>query len=1026
MNGVHIISPTLPLAPSEPKTNSLPMRKPLLITVVSLFMLLPLNLYAGGIKGRVFDKNTKDPLPGANIVVKGTVIGAAADVNGLFSIPNVPAGRQTIEVSYIGYNKETVVLTIPDKGILTRDFALTVDVIPGQEVVVLAQAQGQMQAINQQLASNKIASIVSEARIQELPDFNAAQALSRLPGVSTLESSGEANKVVIRGIAPQYNTISVEGVKLASTGSSQIGITSLGLTAGNVNNDRSVDLSMVSPYMIKSISVYKSLTPDMNANSIGGSVNMELREAPSGLHYDLLWQSGYTAMTKNFGNYRAVGSLSTRLYNELFGIYILGNAERYDRDADNMSATYATTQKTVDTTTGYRPVEVTTVTLNRHIETRERYGANLIADYKLPAGHIKFVNMFTRLISDYDDYNTVIGYKEKYLDFRLRQGKNTTDLSVNSLELKYDWNWLATDAKFAATTSRNWLPETPFARFRQTGGITGVIQDNTIPDSLKKQIVFYGPEKALLSDISLFKSLYTEKNYSANTNLKIPYRFGSFIQGYIKFGGEIRHQKNNNDQAAPYAGMQRGSDIQELIIDTLAAMYNLPLDSASARFSGASFMGDEDLLKPFLDNRFGQIYYVCNPDIFYKMAKFLSSDTLFKGRVGGPQQTGGWYNGIFQTLANDYHFTEDYYATYMMGELNFWKFLIVGGYRYEKTKSKYTTYNMFDMRSPDTQKADTAIATPKSEFLLPMVQIKFAPFKWVNFRYSYTQTLARPDYHALSPKVSMSSDRRNVWAGNPDLRPAQAFNQDAALTFHSNYLGLLAVGAFYKTIEDFTYYTRYQLYDTTVYEGVKTTKDFVISGSRPENGAFLNTYVNSKYPAYVKGLEIDFQTRLWYLPWHLDGIVLGLNYTKIKSETKYPYRDSKTVLFPNPKGGRPITKTVTFDSTRAGRLIYQPDDILNAHVGYEIGGFSARLSFVFQGNSVNSIGAFPEEDGYTKDYFRVDFSARQKLPWYGMEVYLDVNNLNNRKNEAAQNSINGFTNIKHYGLVANAGIRLRL
>jgi len=80
----------------------------------------------------------------------------------------------------------------------------------------LRKAQGQVQAINQQLASDKIVSIVSEAKIQELPDFNAAEAIGRLPGVSTLQSSGEANKVVVRGMAPQYNEVAVGGITLAS------------------------------------------------------------------------------------------------------------------------------------------------------------------------------------------------------------------------------------------------------------------------------------------------------------------------------------------------------------------------------------------------------------------------------------------------------------------------------------------------------------------------------------------------------------------------------------------------------------------------------------------------------------------------------------------------------------------------------------------------------------------------------------------------------------------------------------------
>ncbi|HQM37146.1 MAG TPA: carboxypeptidase-like regulatory domain-containing protein, partial [Candidatus Marinimicrobia bacterium] len=267
-----------------------------------IFILMTQSLWAKGtIRGRVYDKNTKDPLSYANIMIKGTTIGTAADADGMYSITNTPDGPQTVVVSYIGYVTLEVDLNIPDGGTVRRDFGLEPEVLQGKEVIVTAQALGQIQAINQQLASDKIASIVSEARIQELPDFNAAQALSRLPGVSTLESSGEANKVVIRGLAPQYNAVAVEGIKLASTGSTQMGVSALGNTAGSISNDRSVDLSLVSPYMIKSISVYKSLTPDMNANSIGGSVNMELREAPSQLHYDLMWQSGYTAKTENFG-----------------------------------------------------------------------------------------------------------------------------------------------------------------------------------------------------------------------------------------------------------------------------------------------------------------------------------------------------------------------------------------------------------------------------------------------------------------------------------------------------------------------------------------------------------------------------------------------------------------------------------------------------------------------------------------------------------------------------------------------------
>jgi TonB-dependent receptor len=403
------------------------------------------------------------------------------------------------------------------------------------------------------------------------------------------------------------------------------------------------------------------------------------------------------------------------------------------------------------------------------------------------------------------------------------------------------------------------------------------------------------------------------------------------------------------------------------------------------------------------------------------MARYLNISPQWAGRAtGGPDQTGGWYNGMFQNLANSYEYKEDYYASYLMSEINLRNFQVVGGVRYENTQSEFTAYNMYDMRNPQAQDCDTVVTHPKNEFWLPMVQTKYSPLKWFDVRYAYTQTLARPDYHQLSPKITYDSPAMNVRAGNPDLVPAHAYNHDLSLSFHSNKLGLLTVGGFYKTIKDFTYSTRYKLHPTAVSEDVKTLSDFSIMGIPPSDGANLNTYINSPHPAYVKGLEFDFQTRLWYLPYGLDGVVLGINYTMIESDATYPLRDEVTDYSVRP----PVT--TTYDSTRAGRLIYQPNDIMNSYIGYDYRGFSARLSFIFQGNSVSYIGPFPVQDGYTKDYFRIDASARQTLPLTGMELYLDVINFNGERNSAAQRSIDGFTSVKHYGTVVNLGLRYRL
>jgi TonB-dependent receptor len=986
---------------------------------------------SGTIKGKVIDKTTGDDLPGANIVVVNTSLGAAADLDGNFVLHFVPAGKWTMKVSYIGYNAVTEEIEVAANATLEKNFSLTPTTLMGEEVIVTAQARGQAEAINQQLASNKIANIVSEARIQELPDFNAAQAISRLPGVSTQQSSGEANKVVIRGLAPQYNQVAVGGITLASTGSNQIGVTSVGgLTSGNVTNDRSVDLTMVTPYMIKSIEVYKTLTPDMEANAIGGYVNMDLREAPDGFRTDLLYQSGYTQKTNEYGNYRAVLSASNRFFKNKLGIYLLGNLEQYDRSADNMNSGYQIASTTLNET-GYRAVRVTQVTLNRHLETRKRYGGNLILDYALPSGSIKAVNMFSRLNSNYRDYNTILDYTSiNYpINFRYRSGDGNTDLAVNSLEFTNDFKFISVDIKVANTYSRNNLPTSPLYAFFQNNGIShqhSVTGDtNVVPENLT-HFVNYGPDTlTLLGSTSLFASDYHENDQIYKGDFKIPMNFGSVLSGFFKFGGEYRYNFHRLDQSTPYISINRGTagntDINRQVVDSLLRFYPNLVFGTTNQLTASNFTsGDTKLTNSFLDDKFGGIYWACDPSVLNWMMNYISHNPYLLAY----NSVGGWFNGPYQNLPNDYKYVERYYAAYLMSEFDIGsKFMAVGGARFEENKGLYEAFNLMDERNPASQPFFPVTVYPESHYWLPMVQAKYNLGDWGDLRYAYTQTLARPDYTQLSPHFNISADSpKNINSGNPKLVPAQAYNHDILLTLHSNTIGLFSIGGFYKEIKHFTYATSYHLHSKAVYdrfgiEGLDSLNSFAPFLTSADDDATLNTFINSRYLAYVRGIEADFQTRFWYLPAPLNGVVLGINYTHVWSKATYPYFDEKAL--------RGVI-TVFTDSTRIGRLVDQPNDILNAYLGYDYKGFSARVSCVFQGNSVTFIGAYPEQDGFSKDYFRVDFSARQRLPWKGLELFLDVNNLNSESNIAAQQSLSGFTSENYYGLTANLGIRYQL
>ncbi|HTO94333.1 MAG TPA: carboxypeptidase-like regulatory domain-containing protein, partial [Bacteroidota bacterium] len=234
---------------------------------LSLFPLLiaPVMLSAQvTLRGSVADSVTHETLVGANVYIPGTALGGVTDREGKFTIARVPAGSRTLRASYIGYRSRDIAIDIGANDV-TLNFRLVPDVIQGAEVLVTAQMKGQVAAVNQQITSNTIVNVISEEKIKELPDANAAEAIGRLPGVSIIRSGGEASKVILRGMGDQFTSFTIDGVRIPATDA----------------NSRGVDLSMFSQGTLAGVELFKALTPDMDGDAIAGSINMVTRKAPS-------------------------------------------------------------------------------------------------------------------------------------------------------------------------------------------------------------------------------------------------------------------------------------------------------------------------------------------------------------------------------------------------------------------------------------------------------------------------------------------------------------------------------------------------------------------------------------------------------------------------------------------------------------------------------------------------------------------------------------------------------------------------
>ena len=129
------------------------MTKRITLLVTLIFFSFSVVLFSGTtgkIKGKITDRDTKEPLIGANIILEGTSLGAATDLNGDYFIINVPPGKYTLIVSYIGYQRTRIVdVEVFVDRTLTRDVELVSSSYQTGEVVIIAQREKNRDGQNQ-------------------------------------------------------------------------------------------------------------------------------------------------------------------------------------------------------------------------------------------------------------------------------------------------------------------------------------------------------------------------------------------------------------------------------------------------------------------------------------------------------------------------------------------------------------------------------------------------------------------------------------------------------------------------------------------------------------------------------------------------------------------------------------------------------------------------------------------------------------------------------------------------------------
>ena len=961
------------------------------------------------ISGKVVDIKEGTPLVGANVYLAGTSHGTATTEDGFYNISGVREGSYLVKVTYIGYKTFEDSITILGEDLL-KDFTLSYTSIQGEEVVVTGQAKGQMDAINRQLASKSLKNVVSSDRIQELPDANAAESVARIPGVTIKREGGEGNKVVIRGLSPKYNAVTVDGTRLASTDP----------------DDRSTDLSMISQYMLDGIELTKAGTPDNDGDVLGGTVNFILKKAKPGLHADVIAQGMHNGLRETYNDNKIVLSVGNRFWKDRIGAFGQLDFENRNRGSNELGAWYTNPGAKLDS---INPLTLAGMNITDVLRKNKRENSLMVLDFEIPKtnipipfigfqiptkGNISYSYLNSSISKDITNYSDSFTLGNNGRGHT--SGTNDNQINVITQTFKYKqsfFNSLHFDAYFSSSESTNdrqtysFVFDETMAYTIPTNKITGV--DN-IFEVLKNDTT-----NMALNNYSFNYVRSNELEKTNGINLQYDFKITRFLSGNIKFGNKFRTKTRTYDKNHEYAPVAAAAGLAgpRAALEEEFPRIAENRGPDARRLSIWAFINDNYDSSNFMKGRY-PLGPAADLDFMMEIFQFFRENY---GRYSPGASTIDEYimHRIHETntIQNDYSGEEDYSANYAMIDLDILsKLNIIYGERTEINKTNYNSWRSYKTPLPhwvftgrESRKAR------ENEYFLPALFIKFNPVSWLTLRYASTKTLTRPNYTDIIPFWEIDGPGSGVNYKTSDLSPGVSENTDYSVSVNNNYLGFFTITYFEKTIADLIYNSgsRY----------IINPREYGLpSGTR--NYIMQNYTFNNPFPVSLKGMEFDWQTRFWYLPGPLRGLVLNANYTVTESEVQYP----RTILeydldwstFP------PTLTTTNIDTFYTDRLIDQPNEIINLSIGYDYKGFSGRLSMLHKSNIFLRTDFWPELRVNTDDYTRWDLSMKQDLPIDGLSVFLNVNNITEEV-DINRFKYNSLSYEQHYGRTADLGFR---
>lgn len=724
-------------------------RKPFLLSI-----LLSISLFASAstIHGRVFDLQTGEPLTGATVTIhrQGFHQSTFVRLDGSYIFKNLPAGTYSIDVSFIGYqdSKPTEITIKPTGETQAENIFLQNTNRRLTEVVVTGRAGRQTDQSARGLEKNAdaIENVLSQNAIRLLPDVTVGSALQRVSGVTLQRTStGEGRYAIIRGMDQRYNTTLINGIQIPSPD----------------DKYRFVPMDMFPSELLQRLEVIKTLTPAMEGDAIGGTMNMVMKSAPDHLVLNVNAAAGYSFLFSD----RPFTAFAHSAVNDRSPAEIRGNsypAAYKDFTTANLNYHHLPTpvNSQLGLTIGDRLLDHKLGIL-LSVSRQDFYrGSN--STYFAPNpqplhGNLPFYS--DALSRQYSTHTGRTGVNNK-IDYVFND-KNKISLYNFYLD-QHEY-----ETRFSADTVLG---------IQSTGGVTEV--NDEYRSSVTTQRMYNGTLKGEHQLTDALRLTWTGVYSIARRDQPDQATYQEENDLYTNGAGAI----TQIDSTALSMERRWRHNTDRDLSGYLDMAYNTRIANRDIAFSFGSMYRHKT--RANYDNDYKLV-----PSPLGVKQPFSTIDNAQFGFLNAEDGMGS-YNTV---SLNDYSATENVNAEYVQAKFNLLQRLqVLGGVRAEHTSDNYNTTAGVTVngRSGAISYWD----------VLPDIHLKYALDDRQNIRLSYFAAISRPAFGDLVP-TNVPGDYYNV-AGNANLRHTTANNYDLRYELFPGGADQLLLGAFYKNIQN--------------------------------------------------------------------------------------------------------------------------------------------------------------------------------------------------------------------------------